>query len=312
MMDIIGLGTVAMDVMLQVDDLPVEDGFAIIKKSSFLPGGSGVNVITQVSRLSASCGYMAQIGDDSLGQGIRASIIEERINPDGLRIVPGAISLHCDIVLNSAGRKFILLNMGNVFDKWGKNDVDTNYLTQAKILYTDFLPGEPALEGLKQAKQAGMTTVFNLQMGMNTMEGLGVPESMVLEALQYVDIFAPCLGGFKQLCKTDNLEEAHKYIRKYFKRLLLVTLGSKGSVAYDEANNKFYEPVYETEVIDTTGAGDSYLGAFMYAYLIKKRELKEAMSFATACAAFTCQRLGARACPTLEQVQEMLKNTGKW
>lgn len=295
-----------MDVIMQVDELPREDGFAIVHKSTYLPGGSGTNVITQISRLSGKCGFIARIGDDELGREIKKSIVDECIDEHGLLVIPNGTSLHTQIVVGSDGRKFILLNMGDTFMGLKGEDVDIDYLTQGKIFYTDFLPGGPAIHALKEAKKHGMTTVFNLQLGMNTMENLGVPKEMVLEALPYVDVFAPCQGGFYQLCETDGLAEAHRYIRKYFSNLLLVTLGSNGSVAYNKQDAKFFEPIYPAKVVDTTGAGDSYLGAFIYAYLIACRPLQEAMRFATACAAFTCGHIGARSGPTLAEAEKML------
>ena len=57
------------------------------------------------------------------------------------------------------------------------------------------------------------------------------------------------------------------------------------------------------QTVDTTGAGDSYIGGFIYSYFLEKRELKEAMKFASACAAYTCTGLGARFSPTLEEVK---------
>ena len=306
-MDVVGLATVAMDVIMQVDELPREDGFAIVHKSTYLPGGSGTNVITQISRLTGKCGFIAQIGDDELGREIKSSMVNERIDEHGLRIIPRGTSLHTQIVVGSDGRKFILLNMGDTFMGLKEEDVDISYLTQGKIFYTDFLPGKPALHALKEAKKHGMTTVFNLQLGMNTMENLGVPKEMVLEALPYVDIFAPCQGGFYQLCGTDDLVEARKYIRKYFSNLLLVTLGNEGSVAFNKQDEKFFEPIYPAKVVDTTGAGDSYLGAFIYSYLIACRPLQEAMQFATVCAAFTCGHIGARSGPTLAEAKKILE-----
>jgi len=307
MFDVIGLGTVAMDVFLHVDELPIEDGFASVLKTDYLPGGSGTNVLTQISRLSGKCGYMAQISDDLVGREIKQSMIDEKIDINGLRIVQGATTLHCDIVVDKKGRKFILLNLGNVFDKWTGNDIDLEYFTKAKIFYTDLLPAGPAIEGLKQAKKNNMTTVFNLQMGMNTMKTLGASEQIIFDALEYVDIFAPCLGGFKQLCKTDDFEQAHNYIRNYFKKLLVCTLGDKGSISFEENEDSVFIPAYPADVIDTTGAGDSYLGAFIYSYLIDKKSLRESMKFATSCAAYTCEHVGARMCPNLSQAQQTLE-----
>ena len=73
-MNVVGFGTVAMDVLMQTAELPAEDGFAVIEKSEYLPGGSGTNVIAQLSRLGASCGFVAQIGDDTVGAQIRQSL----------------------------------------------------------------------------------------------------------------------------------------------------------------------------------------------------------------------------------------------
>ncbi|HBT17812.1 MAG TPA: carbohydrate kinase family protein, partial [Firmicutes bacterium] len=78
-MDIIGLGTVAMDVIMQVDSLPKEDGFCLVNKQSYLEGGSATNVIVQASRLGAKCGFISQIGDDGVGKGIKNSLERENV-----------------------------------------------------------------------------------------------------------------------------------------------------------------------------------------------------------------------------------------
>ena len=57
-MDVYGLGTLAMDVLIQVDTLPGEDSFCIVKSSERQPGGSGTNVIVQLARLGAKCGFI--------------------------------------------------------------------------------------------------------------------------------------------------------------------------------------------------------------------------------------------------------------
>ena len=68
MFDVVGLGTVAADIVKRVDQLPAADGFAVILETTFLPGGSGSNVMTQISRLTGRCAYIAQVGDDSVGE----------------------------------------------------------------------------------------------------------------------------------------------------------------------------------------------------------------------------------------------------
>jgi len=308
MFDVIGLGLVAMDVFYHVDDLPVEDGFALLLNTDFLPGGSATNVIVQISRLSGKCGFLAQVGDDSLGDGIKDNLINEKVDSSGIKTLPGATSLNTKIVVDPRGRKFILLEKGSAFDQWSFSNPDLEYLKKASIYYTDMLPSDPAFSALKAAKEAGLKTVVNLQMGLSQMKMLGVSREAILDSLKYVDIFAPCQHGFKQLCNSDNLDECNQFIRKYFDKLLICTIGEKGSIAYTNNNEKIYVPALSINAIDTTGAGDSYLGGLIYAYLIAEKALLHSMEFATVCAGFTCERVGATASPNLIEAEHYLNS----
>jgi len=304
-MDIVGIGTVAMDVLLEVDSLPKEDGFAVIGKRNYLPGGSGTNVIVQASRLGARTGFVAQIGDDQLGEEIRSSLVAEKVDARGLIVKKGGTSLHTEIVVDGEGKKFILLDLGDAFLDLPAGAVDLDYVRKARVLYTDLLPGGPAIAALKAAKAAGLTTVFNMQVGLGQMEGFGVSKDAILEALSCVDVFAPCRDGLMALAGAATVEAAAATIRKRFGGLLLVTLGGEGSVAF-EAGSETRVPIRKVAVKDTTGAGDSYIGAFMVARFLKGMGLREAMGFATAAAAFTCRGLGARSSPTLDQLEGFL------
>lgn len=301
-MDIVGLGTVAMDVLLEVDKLPGEDGFAVIKRRSYLPGGSGTNVIVQAARLGAATSFVAQVGDDPLGSEIRASLAAEGVDSSGLVVKLGGTSLHTEIVVDGEGKKFILLDLGDAFLGLDQASVRTSYLTGAKVFYTDLLPGGPAIAALKEAKKAGLKTVFNMQVGLAQMEGFGVSRQALLDALAYVDVFAPCREGLRALTGQEGVDAAAKALRASFAGLLLVTLGGEGSVAF-EGPSETREPIRKVEVKDTTGAGDSYIGAFMVARFLRGMGLRESMAFATAAAAFTCTGLGARSSPTSAELE---------
>ncbi|HEY3424501.1 MAG TPA: carbohydrate kinase family protein [Negativicutes bacterium] len=303
--DIVGLGTVAMDVILQVDSLPKEDGFALVKHKNYLDGGSATNVIVQASRLGVSCGFIAQISDDDIGIAIKKGLDQENVDTKFMSIKKSGTSLHTTIVVGEQGEKFILLNMGDAFLTLDCNSVDIDFIKSASIFYTDLLPGKAALYALKEAKKAGLKTVFNLQIGIPLMEQLDVTKADILAALPYVDVFAPCKEAFAQLTGTVNYTEKMGNFQKFFEGLLLVTLGSQGSAA--AINNQIVTvPVYDVEVTDTTGAGDSYIGAFMYAYFIKQLQLAAAMKFSSVCAAITCTNLGARSSPHINQVEKIL------
>jgi sugar/nucleoside kinase (ribokinase family) len=304
-MDIVGLGTVAMDVLLEVDTLPKEDGFAVVKRRSYLPGGSGTNVIVQAARLGAESGFVAQLGDDQLGSEIRASLAAEGVDSSGLVVKKGGTSLHTEIVVDEEGKKFILLDLGDAFLGLDQASVKASYVTGAKVFYTDLLPGGPAIAALKEAKRAGLTTVFNMQVGLAQMEGFGVSKKSLLDALAYVDVFAPCRDGLEALTGQKDVNEAAKALKAHFGKLLLVTLGGEGSVAFD-GPSETRVPIRKVEVKDTTGAGDSYIGAFMVARFLRGLDLRASMAFATAAAAYTCMGLGARSSPTSAELDAFI------
>ncbi|MDR3628689.1 MAG: carbohydrate kinase family protein [Ignavibacteriaceae bacterium] len=305
-MDIIGLGTVAMDVILQVDALPHEDGFALIKDKQYLEGGSASNVIVQASRLGAKCGFISQIGDDEVGNAIKSGLDKENIETSTLIIKKNGTSLHTTIVVGENGKKFILLNMGDTFLSFDKKDVDINFIKSGKIFYTDLLPREASIFALSEANNAGLKTVFNLQIGLPLMEQFGVKKEDILNALTNVDVFAPCRESFTQLIGTEDYLEGIKSFMQNYNGILLLTLGSEGSVATD-GKQIVKVPARKVEAKDTTGAGDSYIGAFMFAFFVKQMGLKQAMEFSTAAASITCKGIGARTSPGLKQVEEVLQ-----
>ena len=175
------------------------------------------------------------------------------------------------------------------------------------MLCKRLLPGAATIAAVKAAKAQGKKTVFNMQIGLPMMEGMGVSKEMILDVLPHLDVFAPCRDGLFALAGTQDVAEAAAYVRQYFKGLLLVTLGGEGSVAYEADGTVTRVPVdTRAAVVDTTGAGDSYLGGFIYDYLIRQRPLRDAMWFATVCAGCTCGKMGARSGPTLAQVEALL------
>ena len=305
-MEVCGLGTIAMDVLMQVDMLPQKDGFCMVKNTSYQPGGSGSNVIVQLARLGAECGYIAALSKDRYGLDILNNLKAEGVDTSCMEVFDKGVTLHTDIVIDQNGDKFIMLNMGDTFEKLEFDDMKKLYVEKAKVFYTDLCPGKPAMKAITAARNRGIETVFNMQVGLATMNGLGVSKEELLACIREVDVFAPCRQGVFDLTGTENLDECCGYLRNYTDAVLLFTLGSGGSAAYDRGGTKYEGPCKKVNVIDTTGAGDSYMGGFIYSYCIKGKDLLSSMRFATSCAAHTCSGLGARFSPDLEMVGQYL------
>ena len=308
-MDVVGIGSLAMDVIMRVDVLPKADEFCIIEETAYLPGGSGTNVIVQLARLGVSCAYMGQVGDDRIGSDILESLRNEGVDISGMKIKKGGVTLHTDVVVDRKGDKFIMLDMGNSFSALSRNDVDISLIKESKILYTDLFPPDAAMMSLKTAHENSLKTIFNMQAQLQSYENLGVSKKEILNSLQYASIFAPCRAGLFQLAGTEDLEQCLLFIRNYFNGIFIVTLGSSGSVTWDEKNKRIDFPARTITPIDTTGAGDSFIGSFIYRYYFAGSSLEDAIQFANACAAYTCTGVGARFSPTLQQAEEFFVNS---
>ena len=108
----------------------------------------------------------------------------------------------------------------------------------------------------------------------------------------------------------DELREACRAIREMGAKCVVVTLGERGLVYFD--GETFGElPAFEVEVVDTTGAGDVFHGAFCYG-LAQGFPLQENLRFAAAAAALKCRRIGGRAgIPRRAEVDAFLRERGE-
>lgn len=307
--DVLGLGTLATDVLIRVDKLPAADGFCVVKSSTHQPGGSGTNVIVQLARLGDTCAYVGKIGDDPLGAAVLDSLGSEGVDTASMVVAAGGETLHTDVVIADNGEKFIMLNLGDAFASLACSEASLDRVRSARVLYTDLLPKDPALAALTTAREAGVTTVVNVQVDLTTMWGFGFETDDILAALPLIDVFAPCRNALFALCDSEDPIACATHLRRHGAAgTLLFTLGSTGSVAFAPTSDgsvgeRVDMPALPVEVVDTTGAGDSYLGGFTHAYCLEGKGLRDAMAFATVCAAHTVGGLGARSTPTLAQVQ---------
>jgi sugar/nucleoside kinase (ribokinase family) len=297
MIDICGLGTLAADILMKVDRLPGKDDFGIVQSTDSQPGGSGTNVAVQAARLGSRCAYIGCTGDDEPGKVVRDSLVKEKIDIDGMQVLTGGVTTHTDIVVDKEGQKFILLTMGDAFFSLTLSEQDRLRIRNSRVFFTDLLPGPAAGEGLREARRGGAASAAGMEVDLDTMKALGVSREQIEREIAMADVFAPCRAGLYQLTGRENPGEAASVIRKNFGGILLLTRGSQGSLAYLPDGTCVSVSACPVEAVDTTGAGDSYMGAFMHAFMVQHRPLRESMEFASYRAALTCTGLGSRYCP---------------
>ncbi len=306
---IVGLGTLAMDVLVGVDALPGPDGFAIVTGRSFLPGGSGTNVIAQAARLGADCAYLGKVGDDELGEQILAGLRAEGVDVAGMRVLDDGTSLSTTVVVDVRGSRFILLDLGDAFGSFRADEVDVTAIAAADAFYTDLAPRDAALAGVDAAARAGVPIVFGLETGLATMHGLGVSTADILGVAARAEVFLPCREGLSDLAGSHNLDDGLRFLQAHCPGLSVVTLGEDGAIATTGAGDRLTVAGLSVTPVDTTGAGDAFAGAFLAFRYLDGLEVPDALRLANAVAAACCTRLGARSGPDRAGLAEFLTTT---
>lgn len=299
----VGLGSVALDIIGKVDQLPKEDGFCMVGAQQILDGGSCANVMTQIAHLGVPSSLIARVGDDEIGSKIVQGLRNEGIDTAWMMSKPGGMSLTTHIYVDPKGAKTIVLYMGDSLMNIDIDDIDLSFLDECKVFYTDLFPPHTDVAVAKAAKSKDVPVVFNMQTGWSLMEKFGADRDLIKEMLRYTEVFAPCQAGAYELTGVNDPVSCIGKIRSDFDfdGIIVLTLGSKGSlIDYNGRLTKI--PAYRVKVVDTTGAGDSYIGAFIYAYYYARFDLETSGKFASAAAALTCTRFGARSNPTIEEV----------
>lgn len=316
-MDILGVCSIALDTLSSVDHLPIKDSFCTVLKTQKAQGGSGTNVLVQSQRVGAQTGVVTKIAMDADSDQILRNLKQVGIDSRGVYRQAGQYAApHCLIYIDPEGEKPLILDKLTELPPLNHAEADLSLIDETQVVYVDLCPAPLGLEVMKLAKQKGKQVVLNIQDNMDTVRARHVTDEEILDALQYLDVFAPCQEGIKGLSGETEVDQQIAFIRQYYQGLIILTLGARGLVAVDEQDQRYDIPAYQLDAVDTTGAGDAFIGSFMANYLVQKQPLEAALKFATSCAAYTCLDFGAQASPTTKQVQAFqnkyqLKSVGR-
>lgn len=311
-MDILGLGGSALDTIKVVDHLPIRDGFCTVHTTMRMLGGSGTNVLVQAQRLGAQTASISKIADDSDSDLIFNGLRDIGVDTRGvIRQSGGFQAPHCLIYVDEQGEKALVLDSdgGKGLPAISQSEASLDLIDETSILYVDLTPADLSLVAVKRAKALGKLVVFNMQEDFSTVLAKGIDRQFLIEFLQYVDVFAPCQEGIAPFAGSSDIDVQVAFIRQYFQGLIVLTRGSAGVSAVDELGQRCDIPAFDIEAKDTTGAGDSFIAAFMVEHLLRDQSLESSLLFASACAALTCMNYGALSSPMRSDVEQFLFST---
>jgi sugar/nucleoside kinase (ribokinase family) len=294
-MDVLGLGTAAMDIVLQCDSLPKEDGFSFIHTEQLLPGGSCANILVTLANLGKSTAMVAAIGDDHYGIAFKKDLASSGVDPRFLKVRSWGTTLHTFITVEPQGSRAIYANLGDSLLNLSEEEVTPTMLDGIKVFYTDMFPGKPALKLARHCKQAGIPVVFNLECSPSFMNLCGISKDDISQMIGLCDLFMTGKDALTELTASDDFSEAAHLIDSQYKPAqgLVTTWGEEGAFWF-HGEEKLKASIYQVHAIDTTGAGDAFAGGLIFSYFLQNNSPETALEFASGCAALKCTQLGAR------------------
>lgn len=301
------VGSFAVGMTIRTSRMPIFGETLIGADFDMGPGGKGSNQAVATARLGAQSHFVGIIGDDKLGEIATDLYAQEDVKTDYLRKTRELATGVGFIILDQDGRNGIILDMSaNKLMDAAFVDLAEEQIARSQVVMSVLeIPVDAAARAMELGRKHGVLTVLN--------PAPAAPLSD--QVLQNVDVITPnetelrILLGLAPDDPTPTHQLAYQLKERGAKNIL-VTMGEKGSFVLTQTA-EFQIPAVPVQVVDTTGAGDSYNAGLAIA-LAEGKDLAEAARFAACTGALACTRLGViPSLPARDAVEELYQNSFK-
>jgi len=305
--DVVAVGSATIDLVIKVERLPGHDEKVIGRHVGWLPGGTVPNFACAASRLGLRTGFLGTVGDDAPGRLVVEDFHRFGVNTDHLTTLPGTPTYYTVILLPPGGERAIVV-VPTYPDDTPLTYKEQTCVASARAVY--IMTGNvERFEALAGAARAGGALVM-----VDVEPTLALDMARLKRILSATDVASFNRAGLESATgqpATDLVKTARQMLDLPHPKwdlnpqVVVVTLGREGCLAVT-ADDEVRCPGFETEVVDTTGAGDCFNAAFLTGYL-SGWSLERMANFGNAAAALSVTKLGPRAgIPTRKQVLKFL------
>ena len=262
--EVIGFGALNVDKLYSVENIAGKDEESFIKSKTDTPGGSAANTIIGLSRLGCSTSIIGKIAEDEDGDLIEYNLAINGVYSNNLIYSETGSTGKCLGFVDSDGERCLYIDPG-VNDEIKIGEINPLNIMRCKIMhYTSFV-GDSFNTQIELLEKLSRDTVLSFDPGMLYVQK-GFDELRPI--LERTDILLINESELRLLC--NNNEASLKELATYFLDLgigtVVVKQGSRGVFAMNNSQDCFVE-AYECDVVDTTGAGDSFNSGFLYSFL---------------------------------------------
>jgi ribokinase len=301
MADVFVLGSINQDFVLKVERRPQPGETVTNAELSTHNGGKGANQATAAALLGASVAFLGRVGDDEFGEPLVQALQEKGIDTSLVKRVSDASTGAAFITVTPDGENAITVAPGANRSLTPEDaDAALDAIQEARVLVAQMeIPVKTVLRAVEISAERGTRALVNLApMFEVPRELLERPDPLVVNEHEAAFLLGSKVEG------VDDALSAAPDLLSLGPRSAVITVGSAGAVfANDESARHL--PAPRVDVVDTTGAGDAFVGA-LAVRLAHKTSLEDAVAYAVRAGAAAVTKEGAQgALPTPEVVEAL-------
>ncbi len=294
--DVVGLGLCTHDYLAVVPHIPQFESSVGMSDSSQQGGGPAATATVAASRLGAQAAFVGVVGDDASGDFILDDFARFGVDTRHMVVRPGATSsfVVCLVEESSGDRAFVIGN--KTAAPVAPEELNLDVIRNTKYLHVDGNEMQASVAAAKVARQAGVPVV----MDATGARGMG-------ELLPLVDILITSRFFYEEVAQGRSPLEVAKSLLEIGPKEVIITLAEQGCACASREVSGMVPAFAVSPVVDTTGCGDVFHGA----YIVGKLHgfgMMAAAQFASAVAGLKVRKLGGRAgIPTLAETMAFLQ-----
>ncbi|WNC08447.1 ribokinase [Pseudomonas coleopterorum] len=297
------IGSLNMDLVAQAERLPRAGETLLGQSFATVPGGKGANQAVAAARLGGQVAMIGCVGADAYGHALRQALADEGIDCQGVRVAEDVATGIAMIVVDASSQNAIVIVAGGN-GQLESTDIERfdSLLQAADVVVCQLeIPYPVVAFVLQRAHEAGKTVILN---------PAPVTGPLPSQWLGWIDYLIPNETEVQAMTglavnSVAEAEQAASLLREAGAGKIIVTLGERGVLFADGVQSR-HSPGRKVQAVDTTAAGDTFVGGFAAA-LARGLDESQAIAFGQAAAALSVTRAGAQpSIPTLAQVEQVL------
>ena len=275
-------------------------------------GGDTSNMTVAAARLDKACGYVCRIGDDEFGKSFLEMWQRENIDTSHVIVEGGSFTgAYFISIVNGGEHDFTYYRRGSAASHLSPEDIDPEYIKRAKIFHASGISQaistscqEAVFKAAGIAKKAGIMISYdpNIRLKLWTKD---TARTVASYTIGLADIVMPSLKDAQLITGHSEPKKAAKEMLKIGAKIVAVKLGAEGCLVMTE-DKTVRAPGFRVNVVDTTGAGDAFDGAFLTG-ILEGLTLRRTAEFANVTAALKTRGRGAvTPLPRREEIEECI------